>query len=1125
MIYDTFLFYNELDLLEVRLNTLWNVVDYFVIAESNLTHQKEKKPLFFEDNKERFKKYEQKIIHVIIDDGIECYGDIPPWKYQRNCIARGLKRCGAEDRIILSDLDEIPCPEKILVAKKSSLLTLFRQQLYYYFVDCRSVEHNDLPWSIMFRYGDMSSLQAMRDLVVDIQAKILGGASDGGCKDILLLDNAGWHFSYLGGVDAIIQKIGAFADAEYNLPKFKQREKIYLSILKGVDIYNRELTFEFMNETDYLPRYLRENKDRFINFFRASLAPISAFDKNPYMYSFDSEGDSTAAKIIRMVGKNKRVLELGCASGTMTKVLADNECRVYAVEINAKAAEHAKPYCEKLVIADLDSVDWADLFVGEKFDVILAADVLEHLRDPSSHLVKMSRRLVSGGFMVLSVPNIAHNGVIAELLGEDFRYRETGLLDQTHVHFFSLKSLMRALGEVDLYVTKLERTIVPAIASEFSDAWKALPSWLTSVLSSRREGDVYQYLVKVMPSVDEVNRKKTFIPEIQLIPEIKEINSSIIEAINQISSQRDVLLAGRDAQIAAINKKINEVSTWGKKLHATVVERDADIVALNQRMEAAVAERDAYIVALNQRMEAAVNERDVYIANLNQKAEEVSVWAKSLQAAVVECGTQIAKLNQKISVQDKEIAIQHQKLTDQHAELMKMSDWAYGMKLERDRRNATVAYRAKSFAKRCKAWARRKLKQSIVGDMVRYARDSHGFRKKRVSLEAIHQSVQDNHGRLIVTFPIITWDFRWQRPQHIVSRLRNRGFFVLYVAMSLSPLGRRLRGNKDAVAKLGCNELAPHVNQIWLNSCKQLNIYTDPVEGDDLFNISMGLEALISELHPQSIIYLLQFPGWGPVALDLQKKLGGKIVFDCMDDHGGFSTNTAQALKVEEVLMQNADLVITSSNLLEERAKLINHSTIQVKNGTEFEHFANPFPNGELDHLSDRPIIGYYGAISDWFDMELVAHCAQSRQDWNFVLIGSTFGADLKPVEGMKNIYFLGEKPYKDLPGYLAYFDVCTIPFKIIPLTMATNPVKFYEYLSAGKPVVSVDLPELHAYREDCYLGCNPDEFVALLEQAYNEREDENLIKRRLKLASENSWDARVDAIFEAEIFKTHFNN
>jgi len=242
-------------------------------------------------------------------------------------------------------------------------------------------------------------------------------------------------------------------------------------------------------------------------------------------------------------------------------------------------------------------------------------------------------------------------------------------------------------------------------------------------------------------------------------------------------------------------------------------------------------------------------------------------------------------------------------------------------------------------------------------------------------------------------------------------------------------------------------------------------------------------------------------------------------VFDCMDDHAGFCTNTSDALKMEQKLIEEADLVVASSLLLEDRCHILNPRTIQIKNGTEFEHFAEPKRNGLLDAYADRPIVGYYGAISDWFDMELVAHCARAKPEWNFVLIGSTMGANLAPVQGLSNVHLLGEKPYAELPGYFAYFDVCTIPFKLMPLTLATNPVKFYEYLSAGKPVVSIELPELAPYADDCYLAHNGKEFVAQLEKAMAQKDDQEKIARRIALAKENSWDARVAELLQTEAF------
>ncbi len=142
-----------------------------------------------------------------------------------------------------------------------------------------------------------------------------------------------------------------------------------------------------------------------------------------------------------------------------------------------------------------------------------------------------------------------------------------------------------------------------------------------------------------------------------------------------------------------------------------------------------------------------------------------------------------------------------------------------------------------------------------------------------------------------------------------------------------------------------------------------------------------------------------------------------------------------------------------------------------VRNGTDFELFNQLTPNGILKDING-PIIGYYGAIAEWFDTELIVHCAMEHPDWNFVLIGSTVGCDTSSLEKLKNVHLLGEKPYKELPLYLYHFDVCTIPFKINPLTLATNPVKFYEYLSSGKPVVTVRLPELEPYADLCYLAC-----------------------------------------------------
>ena len=223
-------------------------------------------------------------------------------------------------------------------------------------------------------------------------------------------------------------------------------------------------------------------------------------------------------------------------------------------------------------------------------------------------------------------------------------------------------------------------------------------------------------------------------------------------------------------------------------------------------------------------------------------------------------------------------------------------------------------------------------------------------------------------------------------------------------------------------------------------------------------------------------ISLVQLPFWTPLAQAARARHGWKIVYDCMDDHAGFSTNRPAMLKYEKELLSSCDLVVSSSKYLHDKNRVVAKRALLLPNATDFEHFRR---NGlgaetglttavERRRLADipHPIIGYYGAISDWFDTELIRGVAIRRPDWSFVLIGSTYGADVTNLEALDNVHLLGELPYESLPGYLHDFDVACIPFILDSLTLATSPVKFYEYLSAGKPVVGVDLPELAEFRE-----------------------------------------------------------
>jgi GT2 family glycosyltransferase len=370
----------------------------------------------------------------------------------------------------------------------------------------------------------------------------------------------------------------------------------------------------------------------------------------------------------------------------------------------------------------------------------------------------------------------------------------------------------------------------------------------------------------------------------------------------------------------------------------------------------------------------------------------------------------------------------------------------------------------------------------------------------------------ERNGFSIICLPIIDWDFRFQRPQQILTRFAKDGYRVFYVKTLSTPKESRALSKSDLVNSLRIDPISENIYQVSLISHRPLNIYQDVLEAQtDLEYLKWSIEILREKAGIENVLFYVNLPFWFPLVKLFSNEPDVKIIYDCMDYHPGFSTNTDQMVEQEGNLSKLADLVITSSQKLYQLQKRLNPRSILVRNGTDFKHFNRLEPKPLPDNIK-KPVIGYYGAISDWFDMDLIKKAAISRTDWNFVLIGHTFGAKLEVIEGIRNIHLLGEKNYQELPGFFYHFDVCTIPFKVNELTEATNPVKIYEYLSAGKPVVTTKLPELEELNPYIYIAESPGDFVKQLEAALSEKDDD-LRKKRVDFARGNDWANRYEMI------------
>jgi GT2 family glycosyltransferase len=356
----------------------------------------------------------------------------------------------------------------------------------------------------------------------------------------------------------------------------------------------------------------------------------------------------------------------------------------------------------------------------------------------------------------------------------------------------------------------------------------------------------------------------------------------------------------------------------------------------------------------------------------------------------------------------------------------------------------------------------------------------------------------------VVLFSIMNWETRTQRPQQMALQFAAKGHRVFFVQTSFAPSG------------------PPHVTQaaqnLWvivLPLTQQPNIYRDSLDESMVQALANAVEQLREQFHIHQAVSLVDLPFWYPIAKHLRETLGWKIVYDCMDYHAGFSTTQSPVLELEDTLVREADLVLATSHLLKTNVSKLNENCILVPNGADFDHFHFAPPNLPEEIIGlHGPVIGYYGAIADWFDTRLLRYLALARPSWHFLLIGSTLYSDMEPIQGIDNIFLLGEKPYRTLPGYLHRFNAAIIPFKKTPLTDATNPVKLFEYMSAGKPVVATDLEELRNYADQVCLASTTDEWIAGLESALHESPGESL-NRRYEFARQNTWERRIEVVRE----------
>lgn len=355
----------------------------------------------------------------------------------------------------------------------------------------------------------------------------------------------------------------------------------------------------------------------------------------------------------------------------------------------------------------------------------------------------------------------------------------------------------------------------------------------------------------------------------------------------------------------------------------------------------------------------------------------------------------------------------------------------------------------------------------------------------------------------VIMLGVIPYAFRYQRPQHLAAQFAAAGHRVIYVDPIFASEGRlRRQSEKLYLVNLENNLHSDIYQTAWAENT------------DDL---AKTLNELMGELCVRDALVLVDYPNWLLAARCLRHNYGFTILTDYMDDFTGFSATSDRIPELAEnckTLLRESHGVVASSQFLYNIATQYNERTTLVRNGTEAAFFETAFTPVSVE--GGRKIIGYYGAIAEWFDAEKVCYLADALPDCDIVLIGEVT-AHKTQLERHSNIRLLGEKPYEELPEYLKSFDVCLIPFDTTTdLIKATNPVKFYEYLSAGKKVVATEIPELESYRGEYAYLANDDkafaDYVKLCLDGFDDLADPEKCR---SLGRENDWGLRYRQVEE----------
>lgn len=782
--------------------------------------------------------------------------------------------------------------------------------------------------------------------------------------------------------------------------------------------------------------------------------------------------DNIPQWFIHYVQENKfSVLDLGCAEGDGTNVLSSFWKNISGADISESAILKASRKYPNIHF-EVQNV----YQLTQDWDVIFISNVLEHFEKPFDILVEISKHTRRA--VVIMVPFEETADVKEHFAKFDFcnipvRLNGMSLIYHNNIMDYDINNA-RYFGQQIILVYSKDETLNEKVS--ISESSNIIKSWVDS-------GEYKNF------------KKRYYEMEFNYINSSYKINS--LE--NQLQVNKDVS-DNLKKELSTATDKISELNDDLKYSWSVANEKEAT-------MKAAIAERELKINSLESELLASQKTTAQQISLIKREfMEEIKMLENNLQESKQSSIDQTTALREELQEKIQELeevksrlAGEKDKYENLYAYSCRRDDELVSIKNSRSyqffikwlKQPMSIVYRITHkiyrIAKALVTFNFAVLKQEITGPFKKIYLRIKGILDKNKEFNLLKKAV--NCRRLIILPPTLDWHMPlFQRPQQLAaSYARKKNTVVIYLTKNIQ------YDAVPAVEKIS--------NSLWIVNEQYANKLSDIVKSASEVILSISWtpnKKYIDILHPD------------------------KFIYEYIDELEIFHMYGPEMEADHQRLMQNADVTICTATKLYNQALGVAKNPLLSPNAGDYEFFAQTESFEVSPWIKDiipsyRCVIGYYGALAAWFDYNLIKTIAARHTDWLFVLVGIDYDGTIgkSGIDEFKNIIHIPPQPYKDLPSFLKGFDVAMIPFIINEITLSTSPVKLFEYMAAGRPILSSKMPECLKYKS-VKTYSNADEFCNFIEDFMAMEKNNKYWEILKEEALANTWDARTEEILGA---------